>query len=417
MKILLLTQYYKPENVGAAIFLSQLAENLSASDHEITVLTGFPNYPSGRIFDDYRGKLFQREVIDGIQVARTWLHTTKSRNFWMRAIGFFSFTISSLLGGLFITKRPDVIYTILQPLTLGVTAVLLGKRFGASVVLNVQDIHPEAAIKTGALRNKYAIRFLEWLERWSYHHADHIVVISDGFKENLIGKGVAAEKISVVPNWADPDFIQTGSKFNDFRQEVGVKTEFLVVYSGSLSYNSNLEPVIGAADMLRNEPFVFAIVGEGVRKSSLQVSAQENELTHIHFFPFQPLDRYPDVLRAADISLVALSHQAALVSVPSKIYKQMAAGRPILAITTEGNEVDRLIKSAKCGICVCPDDPEALANAIRWASEHPSELRNMGQNGRHYLQNHHSRDGCVNQIEQALLTTVKQKKFPIDEND
>jgi colanic acid biosynthesis glycosyl transferase WcaI len=412
MQILLLTQYYKPENVGAAIFLSQLAEDLSDSDHEIIVLTGFPNYPSGRIFDDYRGKLFQREVIDGIQVDRTWLHATESKKFWLRAIGFFSFTISSLLGGMFTAKHPNVIYTILQPLTLGVTSVLLGKRFGASVVLNVQDIHPEAAVKTGALRNKYAIRFLEWLEKWSYRHADHIVVISDGFRENLIGKGVPIEKISVVPNWADPDFIQPGSKFNNFRQEVGAESRFLVVYSGSLSYNSNLEPVIGAADILRDEPFVFAIVGEGVRKTSLQVSARENGLTHIHFFPFQPLERYPDVLRAADISLVALSHQAALVSVPSKIYKQMAAGVPILAITTEGNEVDRLIKAAKCGICVSPDDPEALANALRWASEHPDELKDMGQNGRSHLQNYHSRVVCVNQIEQVLLTTKKQKKHP-----
>jgi colanic acid biosynthesis glycosyl transferase WcaI len=409
MNILLITQYYKPESVGAGIYLSQLAEGLVAGGHAVTVLTGFPNYPEGRVFEGYRGKLFQRETIDGVYIVRTWLYATTRKNFWMRAVSFFSFTVSSLLGGLFAIKRPDVIYTILQPLTLGPVSWAIGKKTRAPVVLNIQDIHPEAAVAVGALRNPQAIHFLDWLEKWNYCHTEHTIVISESFRGNLMAKGVPAAKISVVPNWADPDFIQPGPKENEFRRSVGVGTEFLLVYSGTLSHNSNLEPVIGAADILRDEPFRFVIVGEGVRKDDLISMAEARRLSNIKFLPFQPLETYPDVLRAADINLVTLSHQAASVSVPSKIYKQMAAGRPVLAITAEDNELGRMIKTADCGLLVPPDNPRALADALCKAAAHPDELVRMGQNARTYLEQEHSKERCVDQIEKVLECVAKRK--------
>jgi len=409
MKILLFTQYYKPESVGAGIYFSQLAEGLVARGHKVTILTGFPNYPAGRVFEGYRDKLFQHEVIDGVHVVRTWLYATKSKNFWIRAVGFFSFTVSSLLGGLLAIRRPDVIYTILQPLTLGPIGWAIGKKTHAPVVLNIQDIHPEAAVAVGALHNQYAIRFLERLEEWNYHHSDHVIVISEGFRENLMNKGVPHKKISVVPNWADPEFIRPGPKQNEFRRSVGVDAEFLVVYSGTLSHNSNLEPVIGASSILRNEPFRFVIVGEGVRKDSLMEMAQDRNLNNIQFLPFQPLERYPNVLRAADINLVTLSNQAASVSVPSKVYKQMAAGRPVLAVTVENNELGRIIKAAECGLLVPPDNPEALADALRWAAAHYDDLTHMGRNARAYLEREHSMEQCIDQID-AVLTRVARER-------
>lgn len=401
MNILILSQYYKPESVGAGTIVSQLTETLVANGNNVTVLTGFPNYPEGQIFEGYRGRLYQHEVIDGVQVVRTWLYTTQSKAFWSRAVSFFSFTISSLLGGLIAIKRPDIIYTILQPLTLGPTAWAIGKKTSAPIVLNIQDIHPEAAVAVGALRNQYAIRLLERLEKWNYKHADHVVVISGGFAENLIAKGVPEDKVSVVSNWADPEFIQPGPKDNIFRRDACPNPVFLTIYSGTLSHNSNLEPVIRAANILRDEPFYFVIVGEGVRKNDLVKTAQSQSLSNIRFLPFQPLENYPNVLRAADINLVTLSNQAASVSVPSKVFKQMAAGRPILAITAENNELGRLIKAANCGLCVPPDDPEALVEGLRWAAGHPNDLIQMGSNARHYLEANHGLSGSV-----ARLTEI-----------
>lgn len=270
------------------------------------------------------------------------------------------------------------------------------------MVLNIQDIYPDIAIALGFLRNRQVIRFFQAMERFIYRRATAIIVISDGFKENLLGKGVAPSKIYVVPNWADPDFIRPGPKDNSFRQQLDVGGRFTLIYSGNLSHNSNLEPVIDAAELLRDQPFAFVIVGDGVRKTQLERSVKEKQLDNVLFLPFQPLEIYPQVLTAADMNLVTLNTQAAMASVPSKVFKIMASGRPIPAITVQGNEVYRLVSEAKCGLCVPPDDPGALAEALRYAAVHRDELEQMGENGRRYLEENFSRSKCVAQIEEIL---------------
>jgi len=403
MKILLYTQYFPPESVGPAIWINELVQDLADRGHELKVLTTFPNHPGSEVFEDYRGKLFQREVEQGIEIYRSWIFPPKTRRFWQRVLSFISFTISSLFLGLARVPKVDVIYTMLQPLSLGPVAVCLGKKLGAKVVLNIQDIHPYAAVQMGALKNPILIRILEGLERWNYRQADRVVVISEGFKKNLVQKGVPESKIDVVPNWADPDFIQPGPKINQFREKLSLGEGFTVIYSGGLTHNSNLEPVIEAADIVRDEPYRFVVIGDGVRKPDLKKMADDKNLTNIQFLPFQPLELYPDVLRAADISLVTLSTQAAFASVPSKIFKYMASGRPVLAITMEGNEMDHMIKEGQFGLQVPPDDPQGLADAIRWAAGHPIELDRMGLKGRKFLEDHYSSDLCIGKTEEVLL--------------
>jgi len=409
MRVLIVTQYFKPENIGAPIWIHQLAVDLLNMGHQVTVLTGFPNYPKRVIFEGYRGKVFMRENIDGVEVYRTYIYASPNDAFWSRALNFGSFSASAMLGGLLVPK-PDVIYCIMPPLPLGLSAEFIGFiKNNTPVVLNIQDIYPDIAIALGFLRNRWAIRFFQWMERFIYRKAKAIVVISDGFKENLLSKGVPAEKIYIVPNWADPNFISPGPKNNSFRQRIGVGDRFTLIYSGNLSYNSNLEPVIEAAELLRSEPFAFVIIGDGVRKKDLEHKAYKKQLKNVVFLPFQPLEDYPLVLTAADMNLVTLNTQAAMASVPSKIYKIMSSGRPILAITVEGNEVHRLITKANCGICVPPNDPVSLAEALRYAAAHPDELKKMGENGRKYLEEHFSRQKCVAQIEKILIEILSQR--------
>lgn len=408
MRILILAQYFKPESVGAAIWIHQLATDLVARGNHVTVLTAFPNYPGGVVFDGYRRQAFKREIVDGVDVVRTWIYATPSKKFWSRVLNFGSFSASSLIGGIVAVKDFDIIYAILPPLALGITAVTEAITKRAPVVVNIQDIYPHAAVAMGMLKRQSAIRFFEGMEKWIYRQADHVVVISQGFRENLINKGVPSDKVSIVPNWADPDAIRPGPKNNEFRQTLGLNGCFALVYSGGVSHNSNLEPVIHAAELLRDEPFAFVIVGEGVHKPTLERMAAEKRLNNLQFRPFQPLESYAGVLQAADLTLVTLSSQAALASVPSKIFKQMAAGRPILAITAPNNEVDRLVETARCGISVPPDDPVALADALRWARGHPDELDQMGQNGRLYLKEHHGRAQCVAEIEKILQQVLNR---------
>lgn len=411
MHILLLTQYYKPEDVGPAIWIDEMVADLTAMGHEISVLTSFPNYPRGEIFEGYRGKLFQREVLDDISLTRTWIYATHSKSFLSRTLNFGSFSFSAVLGGIFAAKRPDLIYVLMPPLTLGVTGAILALVKRTRLVVNIQDIHPYAAVALGVLRNKRAIRFFEAMEKWIYRRADHIVVISKGFKENLQSKGVPETKLSVVSNWADPDFFSLGDKDNDFREDLHANGKFVLVYSGGLTHNSNLEPVIGAAEILHDKPIQFVIVGEGVRKPALENLVAKKELKNVQFLPFQPLERYPEVLRAADMSLVTLNQQASLVSVPSKIFKQMAIGRPILAITAHDTELDRLVTDAQCGRTVKPDDPLGLADVLSWALENPHDLEQMGRNARNYFEQHLSRDICTKQLEEIFLHTLGQEQI------
>jgi colanic acid biosynthesis glycosyl transferase WcaI len=399
MHIMILTQYYSPEEVGPAIFIEQLARTLFDRGHRVTVLTSFPNHPEGKVFTEFQGKWFVKENIDGIDVIRAWIYATPSKRLLPRLLNFGSFCASSLLRGLLTKDRPDVIYTLMPPLPLGVTGKLLGLFLRAKVIINVQDIMPYAAVVTGALNNPQAIRIFEGMEKWIYRHVDAIVAISSSFRENIITKGATPEKVFVVPNWADPDAIQPGPRDNEFRAELDVGGLFTVVYSGGFTHNSNLQPLIDAADLLRDEPFAFVLVGDGVRKTELSRSVGEKRLTNLQMKPFQSLERYPRVLQAADVNVVTLSTQAAFASVPSKIFKQMAVGIPIIAITVKGNEVDRLIAQAQCGVSVAPDAPEALADTLRWCNVHRSELRQMGANGRAYLLKNHAADDCIMKIE------------------
>ncbi len=402
MTILLIAGYYYPETIGAGIWIRQLAIDLKAQGHEVSVLTSFPNYPHGSIFSGYRNRLVHRETIDGISVIRTWTYATPSKAFWARVAAFGSFCASAAFGGLLARTRADVVYAILPPLPLGLSALLLARAVRARLILNVQDIYPDVAVSLGVLRNPYAIRFFANLERWIYRKADRIVVISEGFRRNLLNKGVRSEKLTVVPNWADCESIRPLGRENSFRQQHSRPGEFVVLYSGGLSHNSHLEPVLEAARLLANDSFRFLIAGEGVHKTALMGHAARLNLQNVSFLPFQPLNQYAEALAAADATLVTLHPGATFASVPSKVYKQMAAGRPIVAVAETESEIARLVEESGCGLSIPPNDVNGLAEALRRLAVRREETILMGAAGRQYIENVCSRGRCVTAVERAL---------------
>jgi colanic acid biosynthesis glycosyl transferase WcaI len=404
MRIIVVSQNYPPEEQN--LYHHEFTSSLVNEGHHVTMLTAFPHHGRGRVYDGYRGKLFQRETLDGVKVIRSWVYAKPGNKLPARMLTYFSFCVSSLLSGLFAAPRADVVYTSIPPLPLGITGYILARLKRAKFLISIQDIFPQAAVELGMLRNPRIIRFFERMERWVYQKADRIVVIADGFKRNLIRKGVPPQKVFVVSNWADTDFIKPGPKDNGFRRDLKVGSKFTLIYSGGLTLNSNVAPMIEAADILRTEPFAFVIIGDGVHKQQLQALAREKKLTNLQFLPFQPRERYPEVLLAADMNLVALNSKATDVSVPSKVYKQMACGRPVLVISSESNELAHLIMNGKCGLLVAPDNVEDLVAALRWAASHPDQLAQMGTSGRTYLVQNHSREYCVRQIDQLLGSLV-----------
>lgn len=408
MRILIVAQYFYPETVGAGIWIHQLASDLVQAGHEVIVVTGFPNYPEGIVFEGYRGRVFQREWVDGVDVIRTYLYTSSNRSFWPKMWGFLTFSVTAGLGGL-LARRADVLYAILPPLSLGITANILGMLVRIPSIINVQDIWPDAAVAGGLLKNRRVVSLFAGMESLVYRGAQAIVVISEGFRQRLLEKGVPSEKLHVIPNWADPQQIKPLPRNNRFRSELEVEQgQTVVIYSGGITHNSCLETLVDAANLVRDEPFLFVIVGEGVKKPGIERRVQHYGLGNVRFLPFQPLDRYAEVLAAADVGVVTLHQQFGYASVPSKTYKIMASGRPILALVPERSEIHRLVEQGQCGLCVRPEDPEATASALRYAREHPSELAQMGKNGRHYLVSQFSREKVVAQIQTLVRSVVSE---------
>jgi colanic acid biosynthesis glycosyl transferase WcaI len=339
---------------------------------------------------------------DGVRVIRTSSYISTKKQFWHRVLNYGTFSLSALYGGL-LDKRPDVVFSYSPPLPLGVSAWLLSQRWRVPWVLRVEDLYPEAAVAVGMLRNRVAVAIFEALEGWLYRRATHISLISEGFRQNLVGKDVPEEKLSVIPVWSDPEAIRPQAKENAFRRELGLEGKFLVMYAGALGLTSALEDLVQAAEILRDEDQVhFVMIGEGVKKEALVKSVQENDLGTVTFLPFQPRDRLSEVMAAADLSAVTINRASSAFSLPSKVFGIMASGRPILAITPPDSEVAHLVQTGDCGVVVPPDQPQALADKILELRRDPERLRYLGGNGRTFLESRFSRARCVSLNEQML---------------
>lgn len=409
MRVLIVSNYYFPETVGAAVWVPQLATELYRMGHEVTVLTSFPSYPGGHVFEQYCGRFFMREAIGGVRVVRTMTYATPSRAFWQRVLSWGCFCISSLVQGSMARIEADVVYVVMPPLPLGITGWVLAKMAKAPLVINVQDIYPDVAVELKFLTNRVAIRFFRGMERWIYRHARKIVVISPSFRDNLAGKGVPQEKVAVVSNWADPSEIVPLPKQNQFRQEVGAgREDLLLVYSGGLSLNSLLEPLMEALVQFRRERVRLVVLGDGPKKPEIMALAGQLGIA-AEFMPFQPLERYGEVLSAADLAVVTLNSAATSSSVPSKIFKHMAAGTASLAITSAPNELTRLIRASGGGLSCDDGTPGTIAARIRWALANREEIEAMGGRARNYLVRECSRSKCVGEIAGVLGEAVEQK--------
>lgn len=412
MRILLLAQHYAPEEVSGAVLATELAEDLAQRGHQVAFVTTAPSYPAGRVFAGYRNAWLSREQRSGVQVVRTWSYISPNKNFWSRIFNYGTFSLTAFLGGL-AAGRPEVILSYSPPLPLGLAAWLLSLAWGVPWLLRVEDLYPDAAVAAGVLRSRLGIRFFQALERFLYRQAQHISLISEGFRCNLLAKNVPAEKLSVTPVWANPDEIVPLPKDNEFRRRFGLESAFVVLYAGNLGYNSSLEDVLAAAGLLGSDRKVrFVIVGEGVRKLELQSQADRLKLDNVLFLPFQPRLALAEMLAAADVSLVTLNERSYATSLPSKTFAIMSSARPILAITPPGSEIANLLAECGCGVNVSPGEPLLLAGLLRQLAAGDLSLQEMGEKGRQRLLSDYSRQRCISAFEDMLQKLSTESHAP-----
>ena len=286
MRILILTQWYRPE---PSQLLPELAQTLMELGHEVEVLTGFPNYPSGKLYPGYKVRIRQREVIDGVPVVRAPLYPDHSRSGMRRTINYLSFAASVCLFGWQGVARPDVIFVYHPPLTVGIPAILLGRLWNTPFVYQIQDMWPETLSATGMLRNKKVLNWVGKAACWIYSQATAICVISPGFRRNLLDKGVPGEKIHVIPNWVNTETYYPVDPDPDQARQLGLSGRFNIMFAGNIGEAQGLETVLDAALLLKDLPEVqFVLVGDGVAAPRLREQAQTRRLSNVRF-----LGRYP----------------------------------------------------------------------------------------------------------------------------
>lgn len=379
----MLTLYFAPDLGANAVIMTRLAEELARLGHQVTVVTAFPHYDTNRIWNDYQGKLVQRDGHGDIQVHRVYLYVPRQKDRLLgRVLNYVSFNLLSTVIGL-LSGRQDVILSPSPPLTIGLSAYAIGRLSRTPYVYNVQDIYPDVAIRLGVLKNPRIIALFKALERFVYDKAAAVSVISEGFRRNLLAKGVPPEKVRVIPNFVDPDFVRPLPRHNRFSGEQGLDDRFVVLFAGNVGLSQGLESVLETARLLSDEPeILFLVVGNGVAKPGLMKQAEEMGLENVRFLPFQPHEAVPELYAASDLCLVPLRQGITRDSVPSKVYTIMAAGKPMVAAVDEGSDTWHFVQEMGCGLPIPPEEPESLAQAILALYQDRAWGRALGAKGR-----------------------------------
>jgi colanic acid biosynthesis glycosyl transferase WcaI len=407
MHLLILTQVYPPEAHPTAVMVRELGEYLVERGHQVTVAAGYPHHPHGRVFGGYERRLLHRETAAGVRVIRGWHATSSRAGFSARAIVMASQALGTALAALG-SNRPDVVLNVGLPLVGPLLAAAVARRFGAPLVSLIYDLYPDIAIETGRLRNPALVRASREVEAATYKLSDRIVVLSQGFKRNLMGKGVPPEKIGVVPVWLDSDEIHPLPRENPWRAANAIPAQARVVlYAGTIGLVSGAHVVLEAAAALKGRPeILFLLVGEGRVKDALQVEALDRNLVNVRFLPFQPRAALPYVQATADVSLVTLAPGRGRTSVPSKVVGYFAAGRPVVASVDEDSDTADAVRHAG-GVVVPPSDPDALARAIcDLLDSTPEHREELGRASRRYFEGEYARSSVLERFQDLLETAA-----------
>jgi glycosyltransferase involved in cell wall biosynthesis len=406
MRILYLSQYFPPEVGATQIRAYEMARGLVRAGHHVTMIAEFPNHPSGVIPPAYKGKLYQRAELDGIEVIRVWVKASPVKTFRTRMAFYVSFMLNAALAGLFLARgRYDVIYATSPPLFVGATGLALSFLRRAPLVFEVRDLWPESAVVLGELRNARAVRLATWLEETCYRRARLITVTSQEILDRLVQRGLPPDKLALVRNGANVElFRHDAGARQRVRAALGLQDRFVVLYAGLFGLAYELELVLEVArDLERDAPDVhLLLVGEGPTREEVQAYAATLGLGNVTFLPAQARERVPDYFNAADVSLVPIKEPNIFGMLPVKIYDSMACQVPVIVGAT--GEPRHIVQESDSGLAVDPGDGAQLRQAILSLRADPARRQRYGENGRQAVVARYSRQAQARQLEKLLRT-------------
>lgn len=385
MKLHLYTPCYPPDHAAYVHLIENLAEDLVAADHEVTVITSTVYSKPGCLGRN----LWQVQRRNGVRVIRINTFPAKRKGLIHKAFGFTYYTLATLVTGCLI-GQPDLVFAASTPPTMGLVGGLLGKIWRVPFVYNVQDIFPDVAIKLGLLRSRLVIQLALGLEQTSYRLSTRVVVIGDGFADVLYGKGVPEEQVAVIPNWVDTDAVNPPPRqHNSFVEEHRLQEKFVVLYAGNFGLSQGLELLVDAAKELQVLANVqFLMVGDGERRREIEAYVSNTGVQNVKLLPFQPSERLRDVFGSAHLGIVPLKRGLSSDSIPSKTWTMMAAHLPIVVSIDTDAPLAEFIREHGVGVVVQPESSRELAAQIRRLYHAPEEVQQMGNKARAYVAEH-----------------------------
>jgi glycosyltransferase involved in cell wall biosynthesis len=398
LRVLFLTHYFHPEVGAPQSRLLDLANGLARNGHEVTVLTGFPNYPDGVIQPGYRRRLFQVERLGALRIVRAPVYPAPNRGVARRLLNHASFALSSIPAALW-AGGADAVIVETPPLFLAAAGVAVKALKRAPLILNVADLWPDAAIQFGALRNRPAIAAARALERFAYRNAKAIAVPTPGLERTLLARGYTSARVLVVPHGVDPARFPLDAEPHPVPGRI--------VYCGTIGIGHAVGTLLEAARMLEHDGgrFEFLLVGDGAERAELEARVREWGLRSVVFAGRRPRDELPTLLASAELG-VATQRDAPLLAdaLSTKVLEYMAAARPVV-VAAAGWTAD-VVTRAGAGIVCPPERPEALAAAITQLAADPERARAMGLAGRRYVEGHLTRAVAVERLERALVSII-----------
>ena len=379
MKILFLADNFPPETNAAATRVHERAIYWVKWGHDVTVVTCAPNFPQGKLFDGYTNRWYQTEELDGIKIVRVKTYIAPNQGVLRRSFDFFSFMVTGFFAGLR-GPAPDVVVATSPQFLAAVAGWAVGAVRRRPFVFELGDLWPVSIRAVGAMKSGTLLNLLENVELFLYRRARIVVALTEAFKSNLVSRGIAADKISVVINGVD--LFRYGPRDADKKKAAdwNLTGKFVVGYVGTHGMAHALGNVLNAAAQLKDDDDLrILLVGAGAERDALVADAKARDLTNVIFQPAQPKDAMPSIWSLCDVALVHLKDMPAFSEViPSKIFEAMAMGLPILIAAPTG-EASKIIEASQVGICVPAEDPAALADAIRHIMANETERAAMAR--------------------------------------
>jgi colanic acid biosynthesis glycosyl transferase WcaI len=396
LRLVVLCPHIAPDTAPTGTVMTRIVDELAARGHEVHVVTALPWYRTHTIEPGWEGSLVRVERTAWGSITRVHPFPGHDKtNLVRRALGFAGFSVLAGLSALVAgtrwgragcrgPRRVDGVLAMSPPLTLGLTGWLVHLVRRGPLVFNIQDVFPDAAVETGAITNRRVIAVARWLERVSYERSDAVTVLSDDLRDNVVAKVGPTHRsaIRVIPNFVDTEAIVPLPRDTAYRRRMGLGDSTVVMYAGNVGFSQSLDLLLHAAREIPD--VVFVINGEGAARPSLEEAARD--IPNVRIADYVAADELSDLLASADLHVVPLKTGLGRVSVPSKTYSILAAGRPVLAAIDPGTEVPRILEASGAGEAVAPDAPEVFVAALRRLLADPADLQRRGAAGRLWVE-------------------------------